>query len=45
MQFWDESSNSAKRQEILSQLLIYLKDETYSRRGTIYFGESHDVYI
>lgn len=45
MQFWDESSNSAKCQEILSQLLIYLKDETYSRRDTVYFGESHDVYI
>lgn len=45
MQFWDESSNSTKRQEILSQLLIYLKDETYSRRDTVYFGESHDVYI
>lgn len=42
MQFWDESSNSAKRQEILSQLLIFLKDETYSRRDTVYFEESND---
>lgn len=42
MQFWDESSNSAKRQEILSQLLIFLKDETYSRRDTVYFKESND---
>ena len=42
MQFWDESSNSAKRESILSQLLIYLKDETYSRRDTVYFGESND---
>lgn len=43
MQFWDDSSNSAQRQEILSQLLIYLKDETYSRRDTVYFEESNDA--
>lgn len=42
MQFWDEASNSAKREAILSQLLVYLKDETYSRRHTVYFGESND---
>lgn len=42
MQFWDESANIAKRQAILSQLLFFLKDETFSRRDTVYFGESND---
>lgn len=41
MQFWDESSNYAKHQEILSQLFLFLKDETYSRLDTVYFGESN----
>lgn len=39
MQFWDESSNYAKHQEILSQLLEYLEDETYCRQDDINLDE------
>ena len=45
MQFWDESSNYAKRQEILSQLILFLKDETYSRWDTAYLEESNDADV
>lgn len=45
MQFWDESSNYAKRQEILSQLFLFLKDETYSRWDTAYLEESNDADV
>lgn len=39
LQFWDESANDAKRQEILSKLLEYLMDEAYSRQDDILMNE------
>lgn len=42
IQFWDESSNTAKRQAILSQLIEYLKYEAYSRNNLVYFGKPED---
>lgn len=39
LQFWNESANTAKRQEILSKLLEYLMDEEYSRQDDILMNE------
>lgn len=39
LQFWDESANNAKRQEIFSKLLEYLMDEAYSRQDDILMNE------
>lgn len=39
MQFWDESSNYAKHQKILSQLLECLEDEAYCRQDDINLDE------
>ena len=42
IQFWDEAANAEKRQAILSKLLEYLKDETYSRQDDILMTQLND---
>lgn len=42
IQFWDEAANAEKRQAILSKLLEYLMDETYSRQDDILMTQLND---
>lgn len=42
IQFWDEAANAEKRQYILSKLLEYLMDETYSRHDEVIMNQLND---